>query len=240
VLVDFRPTGRLRGNKPVDAMASLGPVLDALAEDSVDLCRVRVVCDWVQYRNNFRDVVDIRPILAAHDHESDLMPVALAAVMTEDEMEVAIDVRRSADVPLKQLTGELIQARRTGTDLSRIYLEPWMATSKSMIWEFNSLYWKALNLWEQVTGQQYEKTLPGGESDARNRDAVREIIASLFTLWDSLAERNTLPDELYVVELGPGNGIQAKTWLDEFVALDRARGKEYYRRLHYLIENKRD
>jgi hypothetical protein len=235
VLVDFRPTGRLRGNKPVDAMASLGPVLDALAEDSVDLSRVRVVCDWVQYRNNFRDVVDIRPILAAHDHESDLMPVALAAVMTEDEMEVAIDVRRSADVPLKQLTGELIQARRTGTDLSRIYLEPWMATSKSMIWEFNSLYWKALNLWEQVTGQQYEKTLPGGESDARNRDAVREIIASLFTLWDSLAERNTLPDELYVVELGPGNGIQAKTWLDEFVALDRARGKEYYRRLHYLM-----
>jgi len=64
---------------------------------------------------------------------------------------------------------------------------------------------------------------------------VREIIASLFTLWDSLAERNTLPDELYVVELGPGNGIQAKTWLDEFVALDRARGKEYYRRLHYLM-----
>ncbi|HET9118644.1 MAG TPA: hypothetical protein VFN75_11325, partial [Pseudonocardiaceae bacterium] len=101
VLVDFRPTGRLRGNKPVDALASLGPVLDALTEDSIDLSRVRVVCDWVQYRNNFRDVVDIRPILAAHDHESGLTPVALAAVMTEDEMEVAIDVRRSADVPLK-------------------------------------------------------------------------------------------------------------------------------------------
>jgi hypothetical protein len=235
VLVDFRPTGRLRGNKPVDAMASLGPVLDALAEDSVDLSRVRVVCDWVQYRNNFRDVVDIRPILAAHGHESELTPVALAAVMTEDEMEVAIDVRRSADVPLKQLTGELIQARRTGTGLSRIYLEPWTATSRSMIWEFNTLYWKALNLWERVTGQQYEKTLPGGESDARNRDAVREIITSLFTLWDSLAERNALPHELYVVELGPGNGVQAKTWLDEFIALDRACGKEYYRRLHYLM-----
>ncbi|MGH3840698.1 MAG: SAM-dependent methyltransferase [Pseudonocardiaceae bacterium] len=235
MLVDFRPTGKLRGSKPVDATASLGPVLDALAEDSVDLSRVRVVCDWVQYRNNFRDVVDIRPILAAHGPESELAPVALAAVMTDDEMEVAIDVRRSGEVPLKQLTSELIKARSAGTNLSRIYLEPWMATSKSMIWEFNALYWKALDLWEQVTGQQYEKTLPGGESDARNTDAVREIITSLFMLWDSLAERNALPDELYVVELGPGNGAQAKTWLDEFVALDRVHGKEYYRRLHYLM-----
>jgi hypothetical protein len=235
VLVDFRPTGKLRGSKRVDATASLAPVLDALAEDSLDLSRVRVVCDWVQYRNNFRDVVDLRPILAAHGHESEVLPVALSAVMTEDEMEVAIDVRRSGDVPLKELTCDLIRARAAGTNPSRIYLEPWRATRKSMIWDFNALYWKALDVWEQVTGQQYEKTLPGGESDARNRDAVREIITALLILWDSLAERNALPDELYVVELGPGNGSQAKTWLDEFVALDQAHGKEYYRRLHYLM-----
>jgi hypothetical protein len=100
VLVDFRPTGKLRGSKPVDVTAALGPVVDALAEDSVDLSRVRVVCDWVQYRSNFRDVVDIRPILAAHGPESVLAPVPLAAVVTEDELEVAIDVRRSGDVPL--------------------------------------------------------------------------------------------------------------------------------------------
>ncbi|MDQ3900675.1 MAG: hypothetical protein M3319_09620 [Actinomycetota bacterium] len=77
---------------------------------------------------------------------------------------------------------------------------------ESLIWEFNTLYWKALDLWEQVTGQQYEKTLPGERSDARNRDAVREIITDLFMLWDSLAARNALPYELYVVELGP------RTW----------------------------
>ncbi|MDQ3760864.1 MAG: SAM-dependent methyltransferase [Actinomycetota bacterium] len=235
MLVDFRPTGKLRGNKPVDVTATLGPVFDALAEDSVDLSRVRVVCDWIQYRNNFRDVVDIRPILASHDHDSEVMPVALAAVVTEDEMEVAVDVRRSGDVPLKELTRRVIQARCADTDPSRIYLEPWQATSTSMIWEFNALYWKALDLWEQVTGQQYEKTLPGGQSDARNREAVREIITGLFALWDSLAERNALPDELYVVELGPGNGAQAKTWLDEFVTLDADHGTEYYRRLHYLM-----
>ncbi|HZS23047.1 MAG TPA: hypothetical protein VFA63_18910, partial [Pseudonocardiaceae bacterium] len=76
VLVDFRPTGKLRGKKPVDATAALGPVIDALVEDSVDLSRARVVCDWVQYRNNFRDVVDIRPILASHDRNSEVTPVA--------------------------------------------------------------------------------------------------------------------------------------------------------------------
>ncbi len=234
MLVDFRPTGKLRGNKPVDVTAALGPVFDALAEDSMDLSRVRVVCDWVQYRGNFRDVVDIRPILAAHDHESELAPVPLAAVVTEDEMEVAIDLRRSGDVPLKELTADRI--RRFGdADPARIYLEPWLATSQSVIWEFNTLYWKALDLWELATGRPYEKALPGGESDARNRDAVREMISSLFGLWDSLAARNALPEELYVVELGPGNGNQAKTWLDEFVVLDRDHGKDYYRRLHYLM-----
>jgi hypothetical protein len=35
VLVDFRPTGKLRGTKPLDVIAALGPVVDALAEDSV-------------------------------------------------------------------------------------------------------------------------------------------------------------------------------------------------------------
>ncbi|MGH3778075.1 MAG: hypothetical protein ACRDRR_20465 [Pseudonocardiaceae bacterium] len=235
MLVDFRPTGKLRGSKPVDVTAALGPVVDALAEDSVDLSRVRVVCDWVQYRSSFRDVVDIRPILAAHGTDSALAPVPLAAVVTEDELEVAIDVRRSGDVPLKQLTGELLRACYGDAEPSRIHLEPWLATSASVIWEFNALYWKALDLWEQATGRRYEQALPGGESDARNRDAVREIITGLFALWDSLAQRNALPEELYVIELGVGNGGQAKTWLDEFVELDRDHGRDYYRRLHYLM-----
>jgi hypothetical protein len=235
VLVDFRPTDKLRGDKPVDLTTALGPVLDALVEDSVDLSRVRVVCDWVQYRNNFRDIIDIRPILAAHGHESDELPVALSAVMTSDELEVAIDVRRSHDVALKQLTRKLIRTCGAEGHPCRIYLEPWLATRDSVIWEFNALYWKALDLWDQVTSQQDEKTLSGGESDGRNRHAAREIITKLFSRWDSLAERHALPDELYVVELGPGNGAQAKTWLAEFVALDQAHGKGYYRRLRYLM-----
>lgn len=235
MLVDFRPIGKVRSKNPVDPTAALGTVIDALVEESLDLSRVRVVCDWVQYRHNFRDVVDTRPILASHDHESEMTPVTLAAMIAEDEMEIAIDLRRSGDVPIKEFTRELMRARTADGDPSRVYLEKWLVTSESLIWDFNALYWKALDVWEQATGQPYEKTLPGGESDARNRDAVREIIKKLFALWDSLAARNALPDELYVVELGPGNGNQAKAWLDEFVMLDQEHDGDYYRRLHYLM-----
>lgn len=44
-----------------------------------------------------------------------------------------------------------------------------------------------------------------------------------------------MPDQLYVVELGVGNGSQARVFLDEFRARDRAHGRGYYRRLHYLM-----
>jgi hypothetical protein len=37
------------------------------------------------------------------------------------------------------------------------------------------------------------------------------------------------------VELGVGNGNQARTWLDEFVELSRAHSRDYYRRLHYIM-----
>ena len=46
--------------------------------------------------------------------------------------------------------------------------------------------------------------------------------------------RRALPDELYVLELGVGNGSRARTWLDEFVSLDRRHGRDYYRSLRHL------
>ena len=40
-----------------------------------------------------------------------------------------------------------------------------------------------------------------------------------------------------MVELGVGNGSQARTWLDEFEALSTAHSRDYYRRLHYLMSD---
>ena len=210
MLVEVRPIARLRGDRPVDLPNALAPILQALGEGSVDLARTRVVCDWIQYRNNFREVVDVRPIDGFGT-------------------EIAVDLRRCADSDLATA------AKHALTGPPRTYLEGWVPGSQSLIWRFNALYWQALSLWEQATGKQYEQALPGGKSDARDLDGVRELISWLFEVWDSLAERNALPDTLYVVELGVGNGNQAKAWLDEFRRMDAHHGRDYYQRLHYLM-----
>jgi hypothetical protein len=230
VHVDVRPTNRLRGSRSIDVAGCLGPVIQALAEDSVDLSRVRVVCDWIQYRSNFRDIVDVRSILSAPS------PVAEpSAFGVEEGLEIAIDLRRADEVDLRALAAQLLVAHRSPQDSTRVYLEGWTPEASSIIWQFNALYWRALSAWEEVTGSEYEQALPGGESDARNKAAARELILDLFKVWDDLAQRNALPEELYVVELGVGNGNQARAWLDEFAALDQVGGRDYYRRLHYLM-----
>lgn len=229
--IDVRPTARLRGSDPVELTAPLGPLLQALREGSIDLSRTRVVCDWIQYRNNFREAIDSRPILA---------PTAPPGVSAddgphEDAVELAVDLRRHGDIDVHSATRQVLNGRANPDALGRVYLEPWRPGKDSCIWGFNGLYWQALSLWEDATGRKYEQALPGGESDARNREAVRSLIQDLFKVWGDLRARNALPEELYVVELGVGNGNQAKTWLDEFLALDRAQGHDYYRRLHYLM-----
>jgi hypothetical protein len=224
VKVDVRPTQKLRGSNRLDVAASLGPVFSALSADSVDLERVRLVCDWIQYRSNFRDVVDLRPVL----------PSATNGGSSAAVLELAIDLRRTADIDVESTTRQIL-ADQHNSGLRRVYLEDWVAGRDSCIWSLNSLYWQALGHWEKTTGQEYEQALPGGESDARNRSAVRKLLLDLFHVWDDLGARSALPEELYVVELGVGNGNQAKVWLDEFAALDRADGRDYYRRLHYIL-----
>jgi hypothetical protein len=226
MLIDFRPHARLRSERPADLGASVVPVVMALTESKADLSKVRVVCDWVQYRNNFRDVVEIRPILRAPSSET--WPSANGAA--EGDMEVAVDVRRAADTPLNEALASLLRQ-----ESDRVFLEDWTPGRHSCIWRFNSLYWSALDLWEKATGRGYEQALPGGESDARNRDAAAELIGDLMSIWDRLDKANALPDQLYIVELGVGNGNQAKVFLDQFLELDRRHGKGYYQRLHYLM-----
>jgi hypothetical protein len=236
VLVEFRPGARLRGASPVDFTASVTPVLVALAEEQAglvtpDLDRVRVACDWVQYKENFRDIVDVRPVLTlpAAACQPDQAPGPAGAPAYDRE--IAVDVRRSGGVPLRELTA----ARLLHDGADRIYLEDWGPGSQSCIWDFNARYWSALALWEQATGHGYEQALPGGQSDARNHDAARDLVTELFAVWERLAAARALPHELYVTELGVGNGSQAKVFLDEFRNLDEARGLGYYHRLHYLM-----
>jgi Putative S-adenosyl-L-methionine-dependent methyltransferase len=227
------PDERLRGPKAVDAAPVLSSVVHA-ARDAVgtDLTRLRVVCDWIQYKQNFRDPVGLRlvepwPLEAARVSRN-----GGGAHGDHAAWEIAIDLRR-ADASLDDTLRSVLAGADDGS--SRVALETWGPGSRSLIWGFNTLYWKALSLWEQATGRGYEQALPGGESDARNVAAARELVLELFAVWDRLAERRALPEELHVLELGVGNGNQARVWLDEFRRLDREMGREYYRRLHYLM-----
>jgi hypothetical protein len=213
--IDIRPVGKLRGPDPVDVPAALGPLFAALGDAPTDLARLRVVCDWIQYRHNFCPPVHTRPILGE--------PPGL---------EIAVDLRRCLE---PDLAATVKAALAEPGIAAGTVLEPWRPASESCIWQFNTLYWQALQLWEQAAGREYEQALPGGRSGARDTGPVRELILELFRVWDDLAARGALPAELYVVELGVGNGNQARAWLDAFAELDRAHGRDYYRRLHYLM-----
>jgi hypothetical protein len=227
VHVDLRAVNKLSESS---VPAALGSVIEVLSSSSVDLTRLRVVCDWIQYRNNFREVVDCRPVLTARAPGAEL-----SGPVEENGLEIAIDLRRCPDLDLTTRIKEVMADHSGPGDPGRVVLEPWLPGRDSCVWRFNALYWQALSHWEQATGQEYEQALPGGSSDARNLEAARELILELFKVWDDLDARNALPDELYIVELGVGNGNQARTWLDAFVELDRVHGRDYYRRLHYLM-----
>jgi hypothetical protein len=216
---------RLRGPKALDAAPILTSAYRAAVDSQTDLSRLRVVCDFIQYRQNFRDPVDVRHV-EPWDIDSG------TADSDGESWEIAIDLRRAKP----ELVASSIKASfDNADDCARLPLEDWCPGTRSLIWGFNTLYWKALSLWEQSTGKGYESALPGGQSDARNVEAARDLIIRLFELWDGLARRRALPEELYVLEIGVGNGNQAAVFLDELLRLDRERGRGYYRRLHYLM-----
>src|SRR3954453_8930923 len=61
MLVELRSSDRLRGPKALDVSPVLASVLDAARDGTADLSRLRVVCDWIQYKRNFREPIARRP-----------------------------------------------------------------------------------------------------------------------------------------------------------------------------------
>ena len=89
------PDERLRGPKAVDAAPVLKQVLHAARDGSVDLARLRVVCDWIQYKQNFRDPIGLRfvepwPLEAVRTSRNG----SSTDIADRAAWEIAIDLRR--------------------------------------------------------------------------------------------------------------------------------------------------
>src|SRR5207302_4999868 len=128
MLIELRAADdRLRGPKAVDAAPILTSALKAATDSTVDLSRLRVICDFIQYRQNFREPVVLRRV----------QPWAIdpAAPETDGESwEVAIDLRRAKpDLVETAITSSLARATAGQDDsCSRVALAGWGPGRRSL------------------------------------------------------------------------------------------------------------
>ena len=103
VLIKLRSPDRLRGPRAIDIAPVLSGVLSAVRDAPVNLTKLRVVCDWLQYKENFRDPLAVRKI------EPSAYETAQASRSGGDSSacsaELAIDLRRARSVNLRRSSG---------------------------------------------------------------------------------------------------------------------------------------
>jgi hypothetical protein len=227
VVIQLKAIGR---GEPGD----LGALLPALAElgasPQLDHSRLTVVIDWVQYRKNFRAPVMVRPFGRTPGHGADDAPLA----------EIAIDARRVREMDQAALVSEiadrLFKALGLIPDVHEcIHLEDWVRPSKSVIWSFNRSYWRHLGAWDSTFEKDYAAALPGGVSDGTNSRFWNDQVDRFLRVLDRLDEWSELPERINVLELGVGDGAQAKVWLDTFSSACAERGRDYAERIHYVM-----
>jgi hypothetical protein len=232
MLLDLRLSPQTAARSSNEGIEATTAILKAAADGRLNPERARVACDWIQYRNNFRGPVDRRDLVDSLTDGRGSVPDG-SDEPAERRFELAIDLRQVSAETIETALADALD--REGRPDRRTYLEGWCRLTESCIWRFNSLYWQELASWEKILGKSYESALPGGQSGGTHIDATRELIEDLFRIWDGLAERQALPEQLTVLEIGVGSGDQARIWLDAFVEAEEGRGSRYYERLHYLM-----
>ncbi len=182
--------------------------------------RLRVQLDWIQYKQNFREVVSV-----ARGYKASGGPAPM--------MDVQVDTRQVAPGCLR---GEILRAiTRAQPDQDRLPLEDFRSLRSSIVWDFNRLYWTRLKDWEEATGTGYEQALPGGQSDGHLPQAIADSVGDFWTLLRDLEAKKQLPPEIFMLELGVGTGMRCGLWLDKFRELDARRETNYYPKLRVLL-----
>ena len=217
-----------RRDSAVPATSEVVETLLALLEEGclepAQFARMQIHLDWIQYRQNFREAVTV--MRSPGDRDGNAFP-----------LEIRIDGRQVVPGSLREPVQRAISP--ADSDLNpgrdRVYLEDFCSLRKSIAWEFNRLYWYRLKDWEHATGHDYEKALPGGQSDGHHPQAIADTVADFWTLLKDMESRKQLPQEIFALEMGVGMGTRAGLWLDRFLALDQERGTNFYPRLRFLL-----
>ncbi|MEP7353382.1 MAG: hypothetical protein ABI824_09160 [Acidobacteriota bacterium] len=192
--------------------------------DQGQFARLQIELDWIQYKQNFREV--------AIATESFGLPGEPTQIM-----DVHIDTRQ---VVTSTLRADVLRALRrvdpnapacNGSD--RIPIEDFCSMRRSIVWDFNGFYWRNLNSWEQATGKGYDAALPGGGSDGHNPKAIADDVAEFLDLLTDLRDKDQLPAEIHVLEIGVGSGSRCAQWLDQFQAADQERGTGFYPQIRF-------
>lgn len=216
----------LRSGKSPDLTPLFAGLSQVLQNGAPDCTRLRLTCDWVQYKSNFREPLATRPVLDPYG-----APLATR--------EIGVDLRQlnpeTVADELKTVIARLYDPEASHPE--RLYLEDFAATSRSLIWAFNAAYWSYLGHWERTFQRGFAAALPGGSSDGTHPDFIRESVDNFIRLVADLEGRGYLPEELFVLEIGVGSGEGARLWLDEFRERCRAEGRDYYSRVRYLMSD---
>jgi hypothetical protein len=184
--------------------------------DKGQFARLQFELDWIQYKQNFREVVTATRGFSAYGAEAPLM-------------DVHVDTRQ---VDPAKLQVELARALATS---DRVFIEDFKSLRQSIVWEFNKFYWGHLLAWEHATGKGYDQALPGGSSDGHNPQAIADDVEEFLDLLTDLRDKNQLPPEVNLLEIGVGSGSRCAQWLDQFHAADAKRGTGFYPLIRFYM-----
>src|SRR5438067_10790520 len=118
MLIELRASDdRLRGPKAVDATPIITSAIRAATNSPAELAHLRVMCDYIQYRQNFRDPVMFRRV----------QPWAIdaGAPESDESWEIAIDLRRAKPDRVETTISSSLQQPEPGTSeaCGRVALE---------------------------------------------------------------------------------------------------------------------
>ncbi len=195
--------------------------------DQSQFARLRIQLDWLQYKQNFREVVSVVECRNEFGEQT--------------VMDIHVDTRQVVPGPgcLRKELLRAMERSRGGAhhepEADRILLEDFKTFRRSIAWKFNGLYWRRLDDWERATGKGYEQALPGGQSDGHVAEAIAESVTEFWKLLCDMESKKQLPQEIFMLEIGVGSGARSKLWLNGLRNMDRSEGTSFYPRLRMLL-----